>query len=75
MDDVPPYEDALEEKLGDPTFTKEVNQGAHRVLANPWDEEDVKKIALQSYQETSRQSCAEHVNLLCRPYFLVKPYP
>ena len=70
MDDVPPYEDALEEMLGDPTFTKEVNKGAYMVLANPWDEEDVKKTALQGYEETSRQYCAEHVNLLCRPYFL-----
>ena len=70
MDDVPPYEDALEEDLGDAAFAKDVNMGAYRVLVNPWDEEDVKKIALQGYEETSRQYGVEHVNLLCRPYFL-----
>ena len=67
MDDVPPYEDALEEKVGDPAFAKELNKGVYRVLANPWDEEDVKKTALQGYEKTDRQYCAEHVNLLCRP--------
>ena len=67
MDDVPPYEDALEEDVGDPAFAKELNKGFFRVLANPWDEEGVKKTALQGYEQTDRQYCAEHVNLLCRP--------
>ena len=46
----------------------EMNKGAYRAIANPWDEEDVIAVALQDYQAEELRPNRERVQKMTRGF-------